>query len=69
MVRGLLFANNEDLKLQLSSADKKMAEIKKAANTNSLYMSIVDIDPKMPAQQILPTIIDMYKGKPLLIDF
>ena len=69
MVRGLLLANNEDLKLQLSSADKKMAEIKKTANTNSLYMSIVDIDPKMPAQQILPTIIDRYKGKPLLIDF
>ena len=69
MVRELLFANNEDLKLQLSAADEKMAEIKKTANTSSSYLSIIDIDPKMSAQQILPTITDRYKGKAVLIDF
>ena len=61
MVRELLFANNEDLKSQLSAADEKMAEIKKTANTSSSYLSIIDIDPKMSAQQILPTITDRYK--------
>ena len=69
MVRELLFANNEDLKSQLSAADEKMAEIKKTANTSSSYLSIIDIDPKMSAQQILPTITDRYKGKAVLIDF
>ena len=69
MVRELLFANNEDLKSQLSAADEKMAEIKKTANTSSSYLSIIDIDPKMSAQQILPTITDRYKGKAILIDF
>lgn len=69
MVRELLFANNEDLKSQLSAADEKMAEIKKTANTSSSYLSIIDIDPNMSAQQILPTIINKYKGKRLLIDF
>ena len=69
MVRELLFANNEDLKSQLSAADEKMAEIKKTANTSSSYLSIIDIDPKMSAQQILPTITDKYKGKAVLIDF
>lgn len=46
-----------------------MAEIKKTANTSSSYLSIIDIDPKMSAQQILPTITDRYKGKAILIDF
>ena len=69
MVRELIFANNDDLKSQLSAADKKMAEIKKTANASSLYLSIIDIDPKMSAQQILPTITDKYKGKAVLIDF
>ena len=69
MVRELLFANNEDLKSQLSAADEKMAEIKKTANTSSSYLSIIDIAPKMSAQQILPTITDRYKGKAILIDF
>ena len=69
MVRELLLANNEDLKLQLSAADEKMAEIKKTANTSSSYLSIIDIAPKMSAQQILPTITDRYKGKAILIDF
>ena len=69
MVRELLLANNEDLKSQLSAADEKMAEIKKTANTSSSYLSIIDIDPKMSAQQILPTITDRYKGKAILIDF
>ena len=69
IVRELLLANNEDLKSQLSAADEKMAEIKKTANTSSSYLSIIDIDPKMSAQQILPTITDRYKGKAILIDF
>ena len=69
MVRELLFANNEDFKSQLSAADEKMAEIQKTANTSSSYLSIIDIDPKMSAQQILPTITDRYKGKAILIDF
>ena len=69
MVRELLFANNEDLKSQLSAANEKMAEIKKTANTSSSHLSIIDIDPKMSAQQILPTITDRYKGKAVLIDF
>ena len=68
MVRELLFANNEDLKSQLASADNILAEVKKSANQNSTF-SIIDIDPKMSAQQILPTIINKYKGKRLLIDF
>ena len=68
MVRELLFANNEDLKSQLASADNTLAEVKKSANQNSTF-SIIDIDPKMSAQQILPTIIDKYKGKAVLIDF
>ena len=69
MVRELILANNDDLKSQLSAANKKMEEIKKMANTSSLYLSIIDIDPKMSAQQILPTITDKYKGKAVLIDF
>lgn len=68
MVRELLFANNEDLKSQLASADNILAEVKKSANQNSTF-SIIDIDPKMSAEQILPTIINKYKGKRLLIDF
>lgn len=68
MVRKLLLANNEDLKLQLASADNILAEVKKSANQNSTF-SIIDIDPKMSAQQIMPTIIDKYKGKAILIDF
>ena len=69
MVRELILANNDDLKSQLSAANKKMEEIKKTANTSSSYLSIIDIDPKMSAQQILPTITDKYKGKAVLIDF
>ena len=69
MVRELILANNDDLKSQLSAANKKMEEIKKTANISSLYLSIIDIDPKMSAQQILPTITDKYKGKAVLIDF
>ena len=69
MVRELILANNDDLKSQLSAANKKMEEIKKTVNTSSLYLSIIDIDPKMSAQQILPTITDKYKGKAVLIDF
>ena len=69
MVCGLILANNDDLKSQLSAANKKMEEIKKTAKTSSLYLSIIDIDPKMSAQQILPTITDKYKGKAVLIDF
>ena len=68
MVRELLFANNEDLKSQLASADNILAELKKSANQNSTF-SIIDIDPKMSAEQILPTIINKYKGKAVLIDF
>ena len=69
MVRNLIFANNDDLKSQLLAADEKMAEIKKTTNTSSSHLSIIDIDPKMSAQQILPTITDKYKGKAVLIDF
>lgn len=68
MVRELLFANNEDLKSQLASADNILAELKKSVNQNSTF-SIIDIDPKMSAEQILPTIINKYKGKAVLIDF
>lgn len=68
MVRELLFANNEDLKSQLASADNILAEVKKSANQNSAF-SIIDIAPKMSAEQILPTIADKYKGKAVLIDF
>ena len=61
-VRLLLLANNDDLKSQLSSADNVLAETKMSANACSTY-SIIDIDPKMSAEQILPTIIGNYKGK------
>lgn len=61
-VRQLLLANNDDLKSQLSSADNVLAETKMSANACSTY-SIIDIDPKMSAEQILPTIIGNYKGK------
>ena len=68
MVRELLFADNEDLKSQQESADEKMAEMKKTAKSSSVY-SIIDIDPKMSAEQIFSTIINKYKGKTLLLDF
>ena len=68
MVRELLFADNEDLKSQQKSADEKMAEMIKTANSSSVY-SIIDIDPKMSAEQIFPSIINKYKGKTLLLDF
>ena len=68
MVRELLFADNEDLKSQRKSADEKMAEMIKTANSSSVY-SIIDIDPKMSAEQIFPSIINKYKGKTLLLDF
>lgn len=68
MVRELLFADNEDLKSQQKSADEKMAAMIKTANSSSVY-SIIDIDPKMSAEQIFPSIINKYKGKTLLLDF
>ena len=68
MVRELLFADNEDLKSQQKSADEKMVEMKKTANSSTVY-SIIDIDPKMSAEQIFPSIINKYKGKTLLLDF
>ena len=68
MVRELLFADNEDLKSQRKSADEKMAEMIKTANSSSVY-SIIDIDPKMSVEQIFPSIINKYKGKTLLLDF
>ena len=68
MVRELLFADNEDLKSQQKSADEKMVEMIKTANSSSVY-SIIDIDPKMSAEQIFLSIINKYKGKTLLLDF
>lgn len=68
MVRELLFADNEDLKSQQKSADEKMVEMIKTANSSSVY-SIIDIDPKMSAEQIFPSILNKYKGKTLLLDF
>lgn len=68
MVRELLFADNEDLKSQQKSADEKMTAMIKTANSSSVY-SIIDIDPKMSAEQIFPSIINKYKGKTLLLDF
>ena len=68
MVRELLFADNEDLKSQQKSAGEKMVEMIKTANSSSVY-SIIDIDPKMSAEQIFPSIINKYKGKTLLLDF
>lgn len=68
MVRELLFADNEDLKSQQKSADEKMVEMIKTANSSSVY-SIIDIDPKMSVEQIFPSIINKYKGKTLLLDF
>ena len=68
MVRKLLFADNEDLKSQQKSADEKMVEMIKTASSSSVY-SIIDIDPKMSAEQIFPSIINKYKGKTLLLDF
>lgn len=68
MVRELLFADNEDLKSQQKSADEKMAAMIKTANSSSVY-SIIDLDPKMSAEQIFPSIINKYKGKTLLLDF
>ncbi len=68
MVRELLFADNEDMKSQQKSADEKMAAMIKTANSSSVY-SIIDIDPKMSAEQIFPSIINKYKGKTLLLDF
>lgn len=68
MVRELLFADNEDLKSQQKSADEKMAAMIKTANSSSVY-SIIDIDPKMSAEQIFPSIINKYKGKTLFLDF
>lgn len=68
MVRELLFADNEDLKSQQKSADEKMSAMIKTANSSSVY-SIIDIDPKMSAEQIFPSIINKYKGKTLLLDF
>ena len=68
MVSELLFADNEDLKSQQKSADEKMAAMIKTANSSSVY-SIIDIDPKMSAEQIFPSIINKYKGKTLLLDF
>ena len=68
MVRELLFADNEDLKSQQKSADEKMAAMIKTANSSSVY-SIIDIDPKMSAEQIFPSIVNKYKGKNLLLDF
>lgn len=68
MVRELLFADNEDLKSQQKSADEKMAAMIKTANSSSVY-SIIDIDPKMSAEQIFPSILNKYKGKTLLLDF
>ena len=67
-VRQLLLANNDDLKSQLTSADNVLAERKMSADASSTY-SIIDIDPKMSAEQILPTIIGNYKGKRILVDF
>lgn len=68
MVRELLFADNEDLKSQQKSADEKMVDMIKTASSSSVY-SIIDIDPKMSAEQIFPSIINKYKGKTLLLDF
>lgn len=68
MVRELLFADNEDLKSQQKSADEKMVEMIKTASSSSVY-SIIDIDPKMSAEQIFSSIINKYKGKTLLLDF
>lgn len=68
IVRELLFADNEDLKSQQKSADEKMAAMIKTANSSSVY-SIIDIDHKMSAEQIFPSIINKYKGKTLLLDF
>lgn len=68
MVRELLFADNEDLKSQQKSADEKMAAMIKTANSSSVY-SIIDLDPKMSAEQIFPSIINKYKGKTLFLDF
>ena len=67
-VRQLLLANNDDLKSQLTSADNVLAERKMSADASSTY-SIIDIDSKMSAEQILPTIIGNYKGKRILVDF
>lgn len=50
-VRQLLLANNDDLKSQLTSADNVLAERKMSADASSTY-SIIDIDPKMSAEQI-----------------
>lgn len=69
MARELLFAINEDLKSQLASTHQKITEIKKMTNTDSLQLSVIDIDPKMTAAQIFPIITDKYKGQTLLIDF
>ena len=51
MVRELILANNDDLKSQLSAANKKMEEIKKTANISSLYLSIIDIEHVVRAMQ------------------
>ena len=62
MVRELLFANNEDLKSQLASADNILAEVKKSANQNSTF-SIIDISLYILCVTFSCCLIRMWRNK------
>ena len=66
-IRELLFAENQTLIGQLGKEEKQLSQIKEATVQNSTY-KIMEVDSKLPAEKIMPTLMADFLGKVVLLD-
>ena len=66
-IRELLFAENQTLIAQLHKDAKQLSQTKEATAQNCTY-KIVEVDCKLPAEKIMPTLMAAFQGKVVLVD-
>lgn len=67
-IRELLFAENQKLVDQLHKDEQQLSQTKDAAASQGSTYKIVEIDSKLPAEKIMPTLLSAFQGKVVLVD-
>lgn len=66
-IRELLFAENQALLSQRHNEEKQLNQLKETAVQSSTY-KIMEVDSKLPAEKIMPTLMASFQGKVVLVD-
>jgi len=67
-IRELLFAENQSFIDQLHQNEQQLSQTKEETAAQSSTYKIMDIDSKLPAEKIIPTLLAAFPGKVVLVD-